>query len=153
LWARREAVSSKPRLVLEIVFRPLVIWRRYLESLRHRSLGRLVVFDRYVYDAMLPPTGSLVQLKRLYFWVLSRLCPAPHLVLVLDVPGRVMHLRKAEHDVERLEADREQFRRLLGRLANAELVDADRPADVVLTDVLDRIWRRYADRTSGGVAR
>jgi thymidylate kinase len=153
LWARREAVSSKPRVVLEIVFRPLVIWRRYLESLRHRSLGRLVVFDRYIYDAMLPPTGSLVQLKRLYFWLLSRLCPPPHLVLVLDVPGRVMHLRKAEHDVERLEADREQFRRLLGRLANAELVDADRPADVVLADVLDRIWRRYADRTSGGVAR
>lgn len=155
LWARREAVSStsKARVVLEIAFRPLVIWRRYLESLRHRGLGRLVVFDRYVYDAMLPPTGSLVQLKRLYFWLLSRLCPAPHLVLVLDVPGRVMHLRKAEHDVERLEADREQFRRLLGRLSNAELVDADRPADVVLADVLNRIWRRYADRTPRGVAR
>jgi thymidylate kinase len=152
LWARREAVSSKPRVVLEIAFRPLVIWRRYLESLRHRSLGRLVVFDRYVYDAMLPPTGSLVQLKRLYFWLLSRLCPAPHLVLVLDVPGRVMHLRKAEHDVARLEADREQFRRLLARLENAERVDADRPADVVLTDVLDRIWRRYADRASRRVA-
>jgi thymidylate kinase len=153
LWARREAVSSKPLLVLEIAFRPLVIWRRYLESLRHRTLGRLVVFDRYVYDAMLPPTGSLVQLKRLYFWLLSRLCPAPHLVLVLDVPGRVMHLRKAEHDAERLEADREQFRRLLGRLSNAERVDADRPADVVLADVLGRIWRRYADRTSGTVVR
>jgi thymidylate kinase len=151
LWARREAISSKPRLVLEIAFRPLVIWRRYLESLRHRCLGRLVVFDRYVYDAMLPPTGPRVQLKRLYFWLLSRLCPAPHLVLVLDVPGRVMHLRKAEHDAERLEADREQFRRLLGRLSNAERVDADRPADVVLADVLGRIWRRYADRTSGTV--
>jgi thymidylate kinase len=153
LWARREAASSRPRVVLEIAFRPLVIWRRYLGSLRHRSLGRLVVFDRYVYDAMLPPTGSLVQFKRLYFWLLSRLCPAPHLVLVLDVPGQVMHLRKAEHDAERLEADREQFRRLVGRLANAERVDADRPADVVLTDVLDRIWRRYADRTSRRVAR
>jgi thymidylate kinase len=153
LWARREAVSSKPRVVLEIAFRPLVIWRRYLESLRHRSLGRLVVFDRYVYDAMLPPTGPLVRLKRLYFWLLSRLCPAPRLVLVLDVPGRVMHLRKGEHDAAQLEADREHFRQLLGRLSNAERVDANRPADVVLADVLDRIWRRYADRSSRSVIR
>jgi thymidylate kinase len=153
LWARREAVSSKPRQVLEIAFRPLVVWRRYLASLRHRSLGRLVVFDRYVYDAMLPPTGPLVRLKRPYFWLLSRLCPAPELVLVLDVPGRVMHRRKDEHDAERLEADRDQFRRLLGRLSNAERVDANRPADVVLADVLGRIWRRYADRAARTVVK
>jgi thymidylate kinase len=153
LWARREVVSSKPRVALEIALRPLVIWRRYLGSLRHRGLGRLVVFDRYVYDAMLPPTGSRVQLKRTYFWLLSRLCPAPQLVLVLDVPGQVMHLRKAEHEAAQLETDREHFRRLLGRLSNAERVDAHRPADVVLADVLGRIWRRYADRTSGLVIR
>jgi thymidylate kinase len=146
LWARREAASSTPRVLLEIALRPFVVWRRYLESVRHRALGRLVVFDRYVYDAMLPPTGPLVWLKRPYFWLLSRMCPAPDLVLVLDVPGNVMHERKAEHDPERLEADREHFRRLLQRLPHAEPVDADRPADVVLTDVLSRIWRRYVDR-------
>jgi hypothetical protein len=94
-----------------------------------------------------------VRLKRLYFWLLSRLCPAPRLVLVLDVPGRVMHLRKGEHDAAQLEADREHFRQLLGRLSNAERVDANRPADVVLADVLDRIWRRYADRSSRSVIR
>jgi thymidylate kinase len=153
LWARRESLSGRHRVVLEVALRPLVIWRRYLGSLRHRARGRLVVFDRYVYDAMLPPTGPLVRLKRPYFRLLSRLCPAPDLVLVLDVPGRVMHARKAEHDAERLEAEREQFLRLLRRLPNAERVDADRPPEVLLADVLDRIWRRYAARAPGVVAR
>jgi thymidylate kinase len=153
LWARRETLSGGHRVVLEVALRPLVIWRRYLGSLRHRAGGRLVVFDRYVYDAMLPPSGSLVPLKRLYFWLLSRLCPAPNLVLVLDVPGRVMHARKAEHDAELLEAEREQFLRLVRRLPNAERVDADRLPEDLLADVLGRIWRRYAERTRGVVAR
>jgi thymidylate kinase len=153
LWARREPLSGRHRVALEVALRPLVIWRRYLGSLCHRARGRLVVFDRYVYDAMLPPTGPLAGLKRPYFRLLSRLCPAPDLVLVLDAPGRVMHARKAEHDAERLEAEREQFLRLLRRLPNAERVDADRPPEVLLADVLDRIWRHYAARAPGVVAR
>jgi thymidylate kinase len=153
LWARSETMSGAHRVILEVALRPFVIWRRYLGSLSHRARGRLVVFDRYVYDAMLPPTGPLVRLKRPYFRLLSRLCPAPHLVLVLDVPGQVMHARKAEHDAQRLEVEREHFLRLLRRLPNAERVDADRPPEVLLDDVLDRIWRRYAARTSRAVAR
>jgi thymidylate kinase len=147
LWQRRETVSGTHRVVLEVALRPLVVWRRYLASLGHRTLGRLVVFDRYVYDAMVPPTGPLVRLKRPYFGLLSRLCPAPGLVLVLDVPGEVMHARKGEYDAQRLEAEREQFARLLRRLPNAERVDAARPPEVVLADVLGRIWQRYAERT------
>jgi thymidylate kinase len=153
LWQRRETTSGAHRVVLEVALRPLVIWRHYLGSLSHRARGRLVVFDRYVYDAMIPPTGPLVRLKRPYFRLLSRLCPAPDLVLVLDVPGRVMHARKAEHEAERLEAEREHFLGLLRRLPNAERVDADRPPEVLLDDVLDRIWRRYAARTSRTVVR
>jgi thymidylate kinase len=153
LWRRREATSGAHRVALEVALRPLVVWRRYLASLGHRALGRLVVFDRYVYDALVPPAPPLAWLKRPYFRLLSRLCPAPNLVLVLDVPGRVMYLRKGEHDPRRLEADRAHFARLLPRLPNAERVDADRPAEVVLADVVGRIWRRYAARSGQAVAR
>jgi thymidylate kinase len=153
LWRRREAVSGAYRTALEIAVRPLIVWRRYLASLGHRALGRLVVFDRYVYDALVPPTPPLAWLKRPYFRLLSRLCPAPNLVLVLDAPGRVMHLRKGEHDPRRLEADRAHYVRLLPRLPNAERVDADRPPEVVLADVLGRIWRRYAARSGRAVPR
>jgi thymidylate kinase len=153
LWQRRETVSGAHRVVLDVALRPFVVWRRYLASLGHRAIGRLVIFDRYVYDALVPPTGPLVRLKRPYFRLLGRLCPAPDLVLVLDVPGEVMHARKGEHDAERLEAEREHFVRLQRRLPNAERVDADRPPEVVLVDVLGRIWRRYAKRSLRGVAR
>lgn len=153
LWQRRETVSGAHRVVLDVALRPFVVWRRYLASLGHRAIGRLVIFDRYVYDALLPPTGPLVRLKRPYFWLLGRLCPAPDLVLLLDVPGEVMHARKGERDAVRLEAEREQFVRLQRRLPNAERVDADRPPEVVLVDVLGRIWLRYAKRSLRGMAR
>jgi thymidylate kinase len=153
LWQRREAVSGAHRVILEVALRPFVAWGRYLASLGHRALGRLVVFDRYVYDALLPPSPPLAWLKRPYFRLLSRLCPAPDLVMVLDVPGEVMHARKGEHDGRRLEVEREHFARLLPRLPNAERVDADRPPEVVLADVLGRIWARYAARGGRAVAR
>jgi len=153
LWQRRETVSGAHRVVLDVALRPFVVWRRYLASLGYRAIGRLVIFDRYVYDALVPPTGPLVRLKRPYFWLLGRLCPAPDLVLLLDVPGAVMHARKGERDAERLEAERDQFLRLQRRLPNAERVDADRPPEVVLVDVLGRIWLRYAKRSLRGMAR
>ncbi|MFR9776599.1 nucleotidyltransferase family protein [Micromonospora sp. MS34] len=148
LWPSTEAPRSAADQGIRIVLRPFTVWRRYLAAVRHRALGRLVVFDRYVYDALLPPRGPLIWLKRPYFQLLSRLCPAPDVVLLLDVPGAVMFRRSGEYDPEHLEAEREQYRRLRRRVPHLERVDADRAPEVVLADVLGRIWRHYVDRTA-----
>ena len=46
-----------------------------------------MVFDRYVYDALIAAQRSNGLPKWLYMWVLGHACPAPDLVLVLDAPG------------------------------------------------------------------
>ncbi|MEV1289243.1 hypothetical protein [Micromonospora sp. NPDC049679] len=148
LWPSAEPPRNPVGQGLRILLRPFVVWRRYLSSVRHRALGRLVVFDRYVYDALLPPRGSLRWLKRPYFQLLSRLCPAPDVVLLLDVPGPVMHLRSGEYDPAHLEAERAQFRLLRRRIPHLERVDAHRPREVVLADALARIWQHYVDRAA-----
>ncbi|MGC1212184.1 MAG: hypothetical protein WA890_13070, partial [Micromonospora sp.] len=148
LWPSYEAPRSAVEQGVRILLRPFTVWRRYLAALRHRALGRVVVFDRYVYDALLPPRGPLVWLKRPYFQLLSRLCPAPDVVLLLDVPGPVMYRRSGEYDPEHLEAEREQYRRLRRRVPHLERVDADRAPELVLADALRRIWRHYVERAA-----
>ena len=86
--------------VAAIVLRPFRVWWRVACGAVHARRGRLVVFDRYTYDALLPITGSWRPLKWPYFWVLAHLAPRPDLVLVLDLPGEVAFARKGEFTAE-----------------------------------------------------
>lgn len=128
--------------VLAILTRPLRVWGRVARGALHVARGRLVVFDRYTYDALLPITGSLRWLKRPYFWLLAHLAPRPDLVLVLDLPGEVAFARKGEFTPEALEAVRQGFLALVPRV-RAEVVDASAPPDRVRADVAARIRRRH----------
>ncbi len=140
LWQRGS--SRLPRLfgVVEIGFRPLRIWGRYLRAVGHRRLGKIVVFDRYPLDATLPPKGRLVGLKRAYFWFLARCAPAPDLLIILDAPGELLFARKGEEDPISLEDDRRAFRALAGRVKNAAIVDVSPAPDEVFRQVDRLIW-------------
>jgi len=133
--------------------RPLRMWRRYAGALRLQLQGRVVVFDRYVYDAHLPPSPPLLPLKRIYLRALTRGLPAPDLAVVLDVPPEVAYARKHENTLEELAGEREVYRRLAAQLPNAASVDAARPPDEVRADVTQLVWRRLSERWRGRAAR
>jgi len=133
-----------PMLVLP--GRALVFWVRYLRALYHQARGRLVLFDRYTYDAHVPTPRPLSRLRRFYRWLDGHLCPAPDLVLLLDAPGAVMFARKGEYTDEMLEDWRQHFLALRGKVRQLEVVDATRSQEAVLTDALGRVWARYAAR-------
>jgi len=125
-----------------------VIWSRYLRA-RYRVLrGDLVVFDRYTYDAAVPPPYPIGRLRRWGRWIDGHSCPPPDLVLVLDAPGTVMHARKGAYTGELLETWRLGFRALANGRAGAVVLDASRPAGEVLGDAVDRIWARYTAQWS-----
>lgn len=126
--------------------RVVKVWRQYLVGQYHQSLGRVVIFDRYTYDVLLPPDQRLGLRGRLYFWVLAHACPGTDLVIMLDAPGEVMYTRKHEWSPEQLEARRQGFLSLRERLPQLQVVDATRPQGVVRADVMDRIWRSYLER-------
>ena len=90
-------------------------WLRYLVAWNHRAHGRFVLFDRYSYDAMLPPRTPLAWHSRWRRWLLARSCPAPNLLVVLDAPGEVLYSRKHEHSVALLEQQRQTYLRLAAR--------------------------------------
>jgi thymidylate kinase len=148
LWKQTRPVGPV-RASLRVLARPGVVWARYATSLGHRAAGRLVLFDRYVYDAVLPPQPPLVALKRPYLWVLAHSCPPPTATIVLDVPGEVAWERKGENSVDELEQERRSLRRLSERLRNLHVVDATRSIDEVAADVTAIAWASYAARWRG----
>jgi len=99
----------------------------------------MVVFDRYVYDALIAAQRSNGLPKWLYMWVLGHACPAPDLVLVLDAPGEVMYARKGEESPEVLETQRQGLLALCGRVPHVQVVDATRDKAAVRADILGRI--------------
>ena len=121
-------------------------WHRWLRSQYLRTRGRLVLFDRYTYDALLPAGRPLSRLARIRRVVLARACPRPTLVVVLDAPGDVLYERKGEHDVILLERQRRRFLELAQTLPACVVVDAAQDAESVAREVTAQIWRVYANR-------
>ena len=122
----------------------LTLWWRCLVAYHHRERGRLVLFDRYTYDALLPPGRRLTRPQRFARWVWAHACPAPDLVLLLDAPGEVVYERRGESEPELLELARRDFLSLRGRVTQLQVIDAARSEEAVRADVIDRIQRRHA---------
>ena len=123
-------------------------WGRWLEGAYHRRRGRLVVFDRYTYDALVPNRFRHGRRGRARRWVLARSCPPPDLAVLLDAPGHVLYARKGEHDLDLLEQQREAYRALLRRLPRSVVVDASADPERVRPEVTAAVWREYVRRWS-----
>ncbi len=125
--------------------RLLLLWCRFLRSRLHKALGRLVVFDRYTYDAFLHQGDRVPWPYRMTRWLHARACPPPDLVLILDAPAEVMYARKGEQDLKALQGQREEYLRLRQRLPRVEVIDASRSPDLVEEDAMAHIWQTYAE--------
>jgi thymidylate kinase len=126
----------------------IVVWGRYATGRYHTALGRLVLFDRYVYDAVAPHARRTRPWHRASRWMLARLCPGPDLVLLLNAPGAVMFARKGAYSAAVLEDWRRRFLTLRDRLPNVHVIDATQPADAVRVEATRVIWRCLARRWS-----
>jgi thymidylate kinase len=124
-----------------------LLWR-YVTAQYHQARGRLVIFDRYSYDALHTASQAVTWRARMGAWLLAHSCPMPDLVLVLDVPGEVMYRRKGERNPASLEAERQRLLALQHRVRRLQVVDATRSQDAVRTDVVGRIWSLYTSRWS-----
>jgi thymidylate kinase len=124
----------------------LRLWRLAIRATWHRRRGRLVLFDRYAYDARLPLPASAGRRTRLRRRLLARSLPTPDLVVVLDAPAAVLLARRDEHPIEVVEAQRKRYAELARSAPDGVVVDVSADADSVRREVTALIWGRYAAR-------
>lgn len=144
LW--KTAGGGGGRAAAEILLRPLRIWKKYAVAQYHKLRGRLVIFDRYVYEARLPTQPPLLALKRPYHWFLGRAIPPADSTAVLDVQGEVAYSRKQENPPDELERERRFYRELANDVPRLALVDASQDTDTVRADIMEIIWCCLAAR-------
>jgi thymidylate kinase len=109
-----------------------------------RTRGRLVVFDRYTYDAdvhWVGPGGAGLSARR---WLVRHTAPRPDLVVLLDVPAEVMYARKGEHSPAILDQRRRRYLELAAAGGFA-VVDGTQSAEDVRVKVTGLVWSAYAD--------
>jgi thymidylate kinase len=123
-----------------------VIWGRYLRAQYHVMQGRVVVFDRYIYDAAVPTPFPLSLGKRIGRWIDGHSCPSPDVVLLLDAPGATMHHRKPSYTPEMIENWRQHFLALHRRLPHLEVIDTTKGTAEVLNHAMSRLWQEYIRR-------
>ena len=115
-------------------------WGGYLRGVVHAARGRLVVYDRWGYDARLGASETAGLRSRIRRWLLANALPAPDLVILLDAPPELLLARKGEHDVELLRLHRGAYLELAKSLPHAHVVAADRDPDTVRREVTKLIW-------------
>jgi hypothetical protein len=144
LW--KAAAANPRRLPIEILLRPLRLWARSAAAHYHQARGRLVIYDRYVYEARLPAQPPLVAAKRLYHRLLEHAVPRPDVAVVLDVPGEVAFTRKQENPPEELESERRVYAEIAAREPRVTMIDASQGVDAVRAEVAEIVWDRLAAR-------
>lgn len=104
----------------------------------HRSLGRVVLLDRYGDDFAPPAGGRKRQLGHVLLGWLAGLA-RPDLLIVLDAPAELMLARKGEHNVAELDRRRRRYLHLAESLPQAVRLDASRPAAEVAADATELV--------------
>ena len=144
--------GQKPRGVVvtlcKLAYLLAANWLGYMASVRPGlERGALVLFDRYFPDGLVDPRRY--RLPRSCRWLvalLQKLVPKPDLYVVLDTPVAVLRERKQEVTLAEAERQCREYRRLAERLPNAVTVDASRPLDYVVNEVLERSIERHLAR-------
>ncbi|HEY3185723.1 MAG TPA: hypothetical protein VGJ77_22960 [Gaiellaceae bacterium] len=133
--ARRAAWSA-----LALANRLSEEWYRQALASSYVRRGVVVVFDRHFFSDYYAhdvaggrPRGID---RRVHGFLLEHVYPKPDLVVFLDAPPEVLFARKGEGTLESLERRRQEYLGLAARTPHFVTVDAARPLDDVMQDVV-----------------
>lgn len=125
-------------------------WAAYAAAALQRRRGRITVFDRYGYDALLETSSSPAGIKRsVRRALLGSLAPRPDLVLVMDAPATRLHQRRRDDGIAVVERRRTAYRRLARRLeprVTTILVDTTASRPSVRRRATALIWQAVGER-------
>jgi thymidylate kinase len=117
-------------------------WYRQGLAWSHQARGEIVLFDRHFYidyhaaDIVGAPTSPR---RRIHGWMLEHAYPRPDLVVYLDAPVEVLLARKGEGTLESIARRQADYRSLADEVEHFAIVDANRPLEAVIDDVVEEI--------------
>lgn len=140
----RGAIFSAAKLAYFVVDFALGYWL----SIRRRLIqSTLVIGDRYYHDLLIDPKRFRFGLPLWMARAAAHFVPKPDVWILLDAPAEVLQARKQEVPFEETRRQRAAFQALIGGMRNGMIVNAARPVDDVVGDVVDRLLAHMEERT------
>lgn len=123
-------------------------WISELTWMRDKlSHSRLLLRDRHLMELVIDARRYRFVGPAIFPRIIAHLTPRPDLVIFLDAPPQVVHLRKQELDLDELTRQRRRYRELVEALPHGRIVNGDQRFDDVVSDVLQMIAEETHART------
>jgi thymidylate kinase len=135
-WLISYASSIPDRWISEL------FWSR-----RKLAYGDLVLHDQHPLEVTINPLRYRYAGPMSLARAITRLAPKPALVIVLDAPAEMIQTRNHHLTLEEATRQRDAYLALARSLPNGAIVDATKPFDQVMRDVLRTITDYSAART------
>lgn len=106
------------------------------------------IFDRYIYDFLVDPERSRINLNksvRLYF---ARIVKQPKIVFVLQAEADIVYQRKKELPFEEIRRQMKEYVSLNSLFDNIYLLDASKNPDQLSLDAVRVVIDRFTQKTS-----
>jgi thymidylate kinase len=119
----------------------------YLKIRPALARSTLVLFDRYLIDALVDPRRYRYGGPRWVLHLVWSLIPKPDLVILLDAPPEALQTRKQEVSLAESTRQGQAYRQVMAMLPEGHIVDAAQPLGRVVAAVSTAVLAFLASRT------
>lgn len=107
------------------------------------QFDKFLIFDRYIYDFIVDPLRSRINLPRFMRCTFAKFVPQPHIVFVLTADAKTIYNRKKELTIEEIERQLKEFNRLADSHKRFIKLDASRIPSEIIKDAIQILINRY----------
>lgn len=112
------------------------------------QFDKITIFDRYIYDFIIDPLRSRINLPRCIRALFSKMVQQPQIVFVLDAPADVIYSRKKELTLEEIQRQLDEFAKLKELGDNFHIINANQTPEKMVQDARKIILERFCIKTN-----
>ena len=110
------------------------------------QFSRFTIFDRYIYDFLVDPRRSRINLP---YWLrkgFSKLVKQPKIVFILDAPAELIYKRKQELSLDEISRQLVEFRKLSSFGKCYYRLDASQKPEEIANDAIKIILDNFSNK-------
>lgn len=142
---------AKPAGEISSFIRMTYYWLDYILGMplilrKNAQFNKITIFDRYIYDFLVDPRRSRINLP---YWLrkgFTKLVKQPKIVFVLDAPAEVIYKRKQELTPEEISRQLVAFRKLSSLGKRYYRLDASKKPEEIANDAIKIILEKFTKK-------
>ncbi len=142
---------AKPVGKISSFIRMTYYWLDYVIGMplilrKNAQYDKFTIFDRYIYDFLVDPRRSRINLP---YWLrkgFTKLVKQPKIVFVLDAPTEVIYKRKQELTPEEISRQLVEFRKLSSLGKRYYRLDASKKPEEIANDAIKIILEKFTNK-------